>query len=134
MTVWDETVPATSNVAATICGVEDRLPVRYSKKINSLYHILTNEYRLEVKVNLTGMFKNRVSGKITGTNIDSTLSAKNDAYLWAKSKFLDTGKVNATVMANHLDAFSWDKSGLSMTYYNLQVQLLANKDSSRALS
>lgn len=40
--VWDPEVPATANVAATICSVEGYLPVRYDEDENSLYTWLIN--------------------------------------------------------------------------------------------
>ncbi|MDR1094436.1 MAG: hypothetical protein LBL66_09855 [Clostridiales bacterium] len=128
LAVWDEKVPATSNVAATDCGVNDNLPVRYSVDGGGLYHILTEKYGLPVSLDLQGRFKDKKAGKIWQTNTPSTLSAKNDAYLWAYEKYMLTGKVSATVMADHLDAYTWDKSRLTVTYYNLQQQVLANKD------
>ena len=126
--VWDNDVPATVNAAATACGVENLLPLRYSDKAGSLYDILIRERGYEVKLDLHGKFDNSGRGKIWQTNVPATGSAKNDAYLWAKSKYLDTGLVNPTLMANHLDAFSWDKSGKVTTYYELQQQYLSNRD------
>ena len=128
LVVWDSDVPATSNVACTVCGVDSLLPVRFLSEAGSVYDILTNDLHVAIGKNLVGMFKNGEEGNIAETNIPSTLSAKNDAYLWAKAKYMDTGKTSATIMANHLDAFSWDKSGKTMTYYNIQQQTLANKD------
>ncbi|GHV00253.1 hypothetical protein FACS1894211_07180 [Clostridia bacterium] len=128
LAVWDEGVPATNNVAATDCGVNDNLPVRYSKEAGSVYAFLTERCDIPVALDLYGRFKNKTAGKIWQTAVSSTLSAKNDAYLWAYEKYMLTGKVNPTIMANHLDAFTWDKSGLTVTYYNLQQQTLANKD------
>jgi len=52
-------------------------------------------------------------GKFTGSGIipdiarASTGSAKNDAYLWAKAMYLDTGKTNPMLMVNALDGASW---------------------------
>lgn len=124
--LWDNDVPATSNVAATVCGVEDRLPLRYMEE-NSLCAVLLKDGSSDVQVNLVDKFTGKPN-KIWDTDIPTTGSAKNDAYLWAKSKYLDTGKTCKNIIAYHLDAFTWDKSGLTTTYYNIQQQLLANKD------
>ncbi len=124
--LWDNDVPATSNVAATVCGVENRLPLRYMEEA-SLCSVLLKDGSEDVKVNLVDKFSGKTN-KIWNTEIASTGSAKNDAYLWAKAKYMDTGKTCKNIIAYHLDAFTWDKSGLTTTYYNIQQQLLANKD------
>ena len=82
--LWDGNVPATANVAATICGLDGYLPVLAESPL----HKELVEAGVEVKMSLVGMFKNGQKGqKITGTNIASTGSAKNDAYLWALEKY-----------------------------------------------
>ncbi len=37
LVVWDERVPATSNVAATVAGVEDLLPIRFDENEGSAW-------------------------------------------------------------------------------------------------
>ena len=82
--LWDGNVPATSNVAATICGLDGYLPVL----ANSPLHTLLVNKGVPVKQSLVGMFKNGQKGTaITGTSVASTGSAKNDAYLWALEKY-----------------------------------------------
>jgi len=82
--LWDGNVPATANVAATICGLDGYLPVLAESPL----HKELVEAGVEVKMSLVGMFKNGQKGqKITGTDIASTGSAKNDAYLWALEKY-----------------------------------------------
>ncbi len=82
--LWDGNVPATANVAATICGLDGYLPVLK----NSPLHKTLVDAGVPVKMDLYGMFKDGCKGqKITGTNVDSTGSAKNDAYLWAMEKY-----------------------------------------------
>lgn len=125
--LWDENVPATVNVAATMCGVENLLPLRADSSKGSLAQFLTSyefdgEKRTET---LQGKFG---TGKktIPDTDIRSTGSAKNDAYLWAKAKYLDTQKTNSRLMAYHLDAYS-NVQG-SVYYADLQNRYLANRD------
>ena len=82
MVLWDETVPATANVAATICGLDGYLPVKFDQNEGSLYNLLKGMGVVE-KQNLTGLF-----GK--GGSVDmGTGCAKCDAYLWAMDKYFD---------------------------------------------
>ncbi|MBR6548748.1 MAG: hypothetical protein IKT68_04305, partial [Clostridia bacterium] len=82
--LWDGNVPATSNVAATICGLDGYLPMLYNCP---LYTVLINK-GVTVKQNLVGQFVDGKKGtKISGTSVTSTGSAKNDAYLWALEKY-----------------------------------------------
>ena len=100
--IWDPEVPSTSNVASTICGLERCLPVQYSEAEGSLYQILTKERSIPVKMDLVGKFRGAALGqKIAGTNIDSTGSAKNDAYLWAMDEYMDY--CNSELLAYTLD-------------------------------
>lgn len=102
--VWDPNVPATNNVASTICGCEDLIPVRFDESAGSLYdRLIKNGPRLPVVHSLVGMFTGR--DKIPGTDRDSTGSAKCDAYLWAKIHYLDTGKCNPRELGYYCDAF-----------------------------
>ncbi len=82
--LWDGNVPATANVAATICGLDGYLPVL----ANSPLHTILVEKGVPVKQSLVGLFKNGQKGTaISGTSIASTGSAKNDAYLWALENY-----------------------------------------------
>lgn len=86
---WDPEVPSTANVASTICGLERPVPVRYSEEEGTLYQILTEEYDIPVKQSLVGMFRDAALGqKIADTDIDSSGSAKCDAYLWALEYYM----------------------------------------------
>lgn len=58
MVLWDETVPATANVAATICGLDGYLPVKFDQNEGSLYNLLKGMGVAE-KQNLTGLFRKR---------------------------------------------------------------------------
>ncbi len=83
LVVWDTAVPATANVAATICGLDGFLPVKNDQ--DGLLDMLKG-MGAKVKLNLTGRFTGK--GIIPGTKIASTGSAKNDAYLWAMEKYM----------------------------------------------
>jgi acyl-phosphate glycerol 3-phosphate acyltransferase len=86
MILWDGNVPATANVAATMCGLDGYLPVL----ANSPLHNLLISKGVPVKQSLVGLFRDGQRGSIiTGTTVASTGSAKNDAYLWALEKYFD---------------------------------------------
>lgn len=121
--LWETDVPATENVACTIAGVENTLPLR---KDGALYDYLSTEEGFSVKKDLCGMFTGK--GVIPETQRESSGSAKCDAYLWAKEKYLDEGLTNSTLMAYHLDAFSFEKSGIFNSYYSMSQCFLLNKD------
>ncbi|MGN1100382.1 MAG: hypothetical protein ACI4S9_08540 [Christensenellales bacterium] len=130
LAVWDDSVPATYNVAMTACGVENLIPVRYDSNPNSFMNLLIEEYGMEVKLDLYGKFTGR--GRIYGTDRASTGSAKCDAYIFAKERYLDTGLTNPTLMAYHLDAYSfdfmWKKGEQVVMYDDIQQVFLPNKD------
>jgi hypothetical protein len=108
---YDEHVMATSNVATTVAGAERLLPVRYDAAAGSLYRFLTDDPhgpRLPVKVwlvNRDGSSLFTGAGTLPGSATPSSGSAKCDAYLWAKERYLDTGKCDATVLGYYLDAY-----------------------------
>lgn len=113
LVLWDSAVPATSNVASTVAGADNLLPVRFDTARGSLYNaLMIHGYTdSDIKVNLVQKFTG--SGTIPNTTIASTGSAKNDAYLWAKALYLDTGKTSSTKMTYSVD--SW-VSGATTTY------------------
>lgn len=122
--LWDETVPATSNVAATICGVEGWIPVRKDTAKNSLYNqIVLKGYKFPVEKDLSGMFTG--IGKIPDSNTPSTGSKKCDAYIWAKEQYLDKGLCNDSVMGYILDAWPYTKPFHAK---NLINSMIANHD------
>lgn len=115
--VWDERVPATSNLASSIAGCEDLLCLRWDPAEGSLYRILTEgELRLPVKVSLLDDDRGSLftgAGTIPGTTLPSSGSAKCDAYLWLIEHYLRTGKANPKRLGYYLDAFwlrCWDVS------------------------
>ncbi len=84
MVLWDPEVPATANVAATICGVDGFLPVLGG---SALQTELENA-GVEVKQSLVDMFTDEID-YLPGTNVETTFSTKNDAYRWAMEKYFD---------------------------------------------
>lgn len=81
--IYDETVPATLNVATTIAGVENGIVLSPS----SLSEMLPQFGGLPV-VDLRGKFTGAESG-----------SAKNDAYRWAVRQYLQKGKCSHHFMS-----------------------------------
>ncbi len=87
--VWDPRIESTVNVATTIAGIE-RAPIVMAG--GSLYHKMTSApYNMPVVIDLNGQF--------TGAN------SKTDAYMWAKTAYLDTGRANAGVLSYVEDGF-----------------------------
>lgn len=107
--VYDPVVWATSNVASTVAGVEDLLPIRYDTSAGSLYsRLVLAGPRLPVRqwlVNNDGTSMFIGSGTIPGTDQPSTGSAKCDAYLWMKAKYMDTGRCDGAWGAYYLDQY-----------------------------
>lgn len=109
LVVYDEKVPATSNLASTIAGVEDRVPLRYDESPGSVYRkVLDMGLVLGDVLRLCGddgspLFTGQ--GTLPGTDIPSTGSAKCDAYLWAKHRYMDAGKCSPDTMAYYIDAY-----------------------------
>lgn len=108
LVLWDSAVPATSNVASTVAGADNLLPVRFDTSTDSLYNtLLIKGYTAsDVKVDLVGKFTGK--GTIPNSSTASTGSAKNDAYIWAKEQYLDKGKTSATKMTYSVDAWVKD--------------------------
>ncbi len=116
--VWDERVPATSNLASTVAGCEDLLPVRWDAGEGSwCQRLIRGEGARPVRVRLLGedggsLFTGR--GTIPGTGLASTGSAKGDAYRWLVERYVRTGKANPRRMGYYLDGHwlrSWRAAG-----------------------
>lgn len=110
--VWDERVPATANLASTLAGCDNLLPLRFDEREGSLYRRLTQTGRLKVKTRLlrddgSPLFTGQ--GTIPGTARASSGSAKNDAYRWLIEHSVKTGKFNPQIMGYYLDAF-WHRN------------------------
>ena len=109
--LWDPKVPATSNVASTIAGVENLVPIRKDITNFSCYtDLIVNRGLFTVQRDLTGKFTG--SGYLPDANLNaqssgtaSSGSTKNDAYLWAKKYYLDTNKTNSSLMGYSRDAW-----------------------------
>lgn len=116
LVVYDDKVPSTSNIASTVAGCENLAAIRYDTDQDSLYYYLTTDSKgpkLPVKkwlINKDGTSLFTGNGIIPGTDIKSTGSAKGDSYIWAKVKYLDSGKCSAYNLAYYLDCF-WIKDG-----------------------
>ena len=105
LVVWDRQCRPTSNVATTAAGVEDLLPLRAGSALAGGFQSLG----LKVSLDLTGKFTG--TGRIPDTALASTGSAKCDACLWAKARYLDTGRANARVLGYWLDAYWLQRPG-----------------------
>lgn len=119
LVVWDEAVPATSNVASTAAGAADLLPVRYDASPDSLYTKLTREAKLPVVVSLVDKPDSPIR-----TLAAETSSAKCRAYLWAVKEYLASGKCKPSKMGYYPDAFYLGGS----VDVPLQRTLLSNHD------
>jgi len=108
--VYDERVWATSNLASTIAGVEDRVCLRYGPSQRSVYGRVmgsglgfTQDARRLLNEDGSPMFTGQ--GVIPGTDVASTGSAKCDAYLWAQHHYLDAGRCSRDYLAFYIDAY-----------------------------
>ncbi len=113
--VWDPAVPATANVADTIAGVENLLPLRSDSPL--LEYLKKEGIEIDVKKSLVGKFDGSESG-----------SAKCDAYLWAKREYLDKGKCNPALMAFYIDGYSQRPGEPGFHYRDLPNTKVANHD------
>jgi len=97
--LWDPAVPATLNVATTIAGVENLVVVRAGSEIEAEITA-----RLSVRQSLVGLFK-LGAATLPNSATPSSGSPKTDAYLWAKEKYLDTGRANPLFLAYFEDGW-----------------------------
>ncbi len=126
--LWDPFVPATGNVALTIAGRDGLLPIRHDTSPESLYtQLVTNGPQIPAGERLTGKFTPNVT-MIPDINLQTTRTAKTDAYLWAKILYLDGGNCSPTHMAFFLDPFDWDPSTPGFQYPNLEECSIVNHD------
>jgi hypothetical protein len=90
--LYDSNVPSTSNIAATLCGMKNMLPILNN---GILYQLLVqNGPMLHIKMSLVDKF----NGSITG-------SIKNDVYEWFRIKYMTnkTNNYNPLVMGYLMD-------------------------------
>lgn len=127
--LYDESVPSTANVAASVAGADRLLPIRFDASPGSLYSRLVvdpNGPRLPVVVRLIEADGSPLfvgSGKIPGTDLDSSGSVKCDPYYWLVEKYLKTGKLNPAEGGYYLDA-DWIRRPIGAT----QNHCLTNRD------
>ncbi|MDO5307932.1 MAG: GxGYxYP family putative glycoside hydrolase [Planctomycetia bacterium] len=127
--VYDEEAASTVNVALTIAGVENLLPIRYDSHSGSLYDRLVSSpdgRRLVVKrrlVNEDGSSMFTGEGTIPGTTLPSTGSVKVDPYYWMIENYIKTGLVNPLEGGYYIDAY-WIKRPIGAT----QNACLTNRD------
>src|SRR5262249_30871004 len=129
--VWDPQVCATSNVASTVAGVEDLVAIRYDTSPDSLYSRYVSTpatptvhlpvQRWLIQPNGASLFTGQ--GTIPGTTRNTTGSAKCDAYLWAKIRYLDTRRCDPGQLGYYLDGF-W----LTNPAFGLPVAMVTNHD------
>lgn len=81
--LWDNKVPATSNAATTICGLDGYIPVRQGSEAETFL----KERGIEEKMSLCGMFTGE--GNIPGSDTPSTNSSKCDTYIWMLENYMD---------------------------------------------
>ncbi len=107
LVIWDPNVPATQNIAATLAGVHALLPCAYRPEAGTLYSELTKAgWGVGIRLlHEDGSSLFTGSGTISGTDLPSTGSAKDDAYLWAKVQCLDSGQCNPALMGYYVDAY-----------------------------
>lgn len=134
LVVWDEQVPATSNVAATVAGVEDLLAVRYDESEGSLFRELTSEpvglkiVRRLLNEDGSALFTGR--GMVPETTRKSSGSAKSDAYIWLLERYIKPQKTNPLVIGFYLDGFwlkCWQASDLENHTLNNLDYIIAHR-------
>jgi hypothetical protein len=97
-------VISTSLAATTAAGCEGAVALRKDPTVGSLYwHWVLDPLgpQLPVLLDLSARFSG--TGTIWGTNIPSTGSAKCDAYIWARQRYLDAGLCDPGTLSYTLD-------------------------------
>ncbi|MGC9328111.1 MAG: GxGYxYP domain-containing protein, partial [Candidatus Hinthialibacter sp.] len=127
--LWDPDLPATGNVALTAAGVENLLPVRYDKSPGSLYNqIVGGGPELNAQMQLSGKFSGTGYIPDTHEGAPTTKTAKTDAYMWAKLKYLDAGVCSPNHLAYFLDPYDWEPREKGFQYPDLQQCMIVNHD------
>ncbi len=125
--LWDPKLPATGNVALTVAGADGLLPLRHDPSPGSLYsQLVAGGPRLPVQVRLSDKF-NAVN-KIPDTNLDTTTTPKTDAYVWAKSLYLESGACSPALLGFFPDPADWDPRAPGYQYPDLQRCMIVNRD------
>ncbi|KAA6317710.1 hypothetical protein EZS27_032176, partial [termite gut metagenome] len=107
--VYDPQVPATSNVASSIAGIDHLIAVCYDTNSTSLYsRLITQEPKIPVKVWLVGKDGTSIftgSRVVPGTERPSSGSSKIDAYTWFIEHYMKKRKCNTRYGAYYIDQF-----------------------------
>lgn len=112
--LWDERVPATANVATTICGVESLLPIRHvvgkgTRAQRSLHRQLIDQGpALKIGATLSGKFLGYGDLPDTTQGTKSRGSTKYDTYRWVIEQYLEPGRCSNLHLGYYLDGIDWD--------------------------
>ncbi len=113
---YDSNVASTSNVASSLAGVENLLPLRWDARPTSLYQRLTcGQDALEIRewlVNRDGSTLFTGKGQIPGTERVSSGSQKCDPYLWLLERYMKTGRMDGRYAGYYQDQL-WRRKPLA---------------------
>jgi hypothetical protein len=126
--LWDAALNATSNVAITVAGADNLIPIRFDATSESLYNTLVaSGPTIPVQTDLRFHFPG--TGTIWDTGLPSTGSSKCDAYVWARVKYIETGKCDPSLLLYAIDGY-WmtgpNKAALS-NYLPIRDYIVRNK-------
>ena len=120
--VWDPNVWSTSNVATTVAGADNLIPIRYDPTPNSVYSLLVSSGpQLPVVTDLRDRFTG--IGTIWDTTIPAPAARSATPMCGPAPSILETGKCNPSLLFYGIDAY-W------MVNYadGAQSGMLANRD------
>lgn len=111
--LYNEDVRATSNLASTIAGIEERICLRYDPAPGSVYsRVMAMNLPWDDVLRLfqdgASLWGAVEAGEpVPGTHppLPSTGSAKGDAYQWAKQRYLDAGRTSDEFLAYYIDSY-----------------------------
>lgn len=113
---YDSNVASTSNVASSVAGVENLLPLRWDASPQSLYQrLISGKDAIKVQlwlVNTDGSSLFTGKGKIPGTDRISSGSQKCDPYLWLLERYMKTGRMDGRFAGYYQDQL-WRKKPLA---------------------
>ena len=98
-------VISTSLAATTAAGIENAIAVRKDPTSGSMYDFLAHTLQIPVLIDLTGKFTGHGVIWDCGST-PSSGSAKCDAYIWAKRRYIDSGLCDPTVLSYTLDLWA----------------------------
>lgn len=102
--IWDPSVPATINIATTLAGLEDGIVLSPN---------LADKYQKKWNLPVIRDFRGQFTGAETG-------SKKNDAYRWAISEYIETGRCNPHWLYLYEDSY--------MTRYKGDISYVVTRD------